>query len=645
MDMLYRLVSVIVLGSVVVACGPDPVQAPPPPPDDPLPCTLTADQTRMAIGVGQTKPLVLTASKGDCAIERVRLDRDVFQIVAEPQWPFTIAGGASHTLTIAHELKAMLPPGKPIRELQFHGEGIELLVLLEGEPPPGDCISASPDSLLFTGVGLGETGRLAVAVKNDCTGDASITAAEIVEGDHSFSLGTLALPSTIPKGSTSQFGVTFAPIVSFPVGGRLELKTDQLQTPKLEVELVGVPRAPQILVFPEALALGGARGETPACGSRVETVRVANTGEADLEVAQLGTSDPAFRIVQARRTTAGVVDVTQAITMGPAEVLEIDVRYFADAGAAGPQQAELAIEHGAMEPTRATLRATRSPSRVTDAFTQPDLPKADVVFIVQDPSTMPFASTALLDFGTALLSGLEASDSRVAVTATNVDSPSAGRFDACRGNRDILRPDEDTLADREVALRCALGMPRYPARRSAGIEAGIRVVAGNLGGRIMRHDAAVALVVVSAEDDESATELDAAAAFFNGPSGRGRPDGVAIHAVTGPPAAPCAGASPGTRYRDAAARTAGRAFDICEADWTAEAAAIASTVVGPRASFALSAPADAASIEVSIDGARLQEGPRTYSYDAAANAITFAGPAVPRARQRVDVVYSVVCLP
>ena len=53
----------------------------------PLPCTLSADLERIVFALDETKALVLTAEKGDCEIERVRLDRQVFQATrASSNW-------------------------------------------------------------------------------------------------------------------------------------------------------------------------------------------------------------------------------------------------------------------------------------------------------------------------------------------------------------------------------------------------------------------------------------------------------------------------------------------------------------------------------------------------------------------------------
>ena len=240
------------------------------------PCVLAADQSRIYFNVGEVRPLVLTSvSSHPCTIERILLDRDLFPIVEEPEFPVTIESGANLSLQIEHRAVNGLPVRAPVREMRIdESDGSRVSVLLEGEPPLSGCLSYFPDLLTFLATELGEEDTRYITVSNRCDKPATITSAVVNFGWEDFRLATGPFPAIIEARGALQVGVTYAPTQHDRLlaedQGRLILNTNDALKPRLRVGLSGTPGLPDLEYFPSRLDFGTVIHRTPGASPRSE---------------------------------------------------------------------------------------------------------------------------------------------------------------------------------------------------------------------------------------------------------------------------------------------------------------------------------------------------------------------------------------
>lgn len=644
MSISTRLLLVAAL--IWAGCGTDPEPEPPKPPEGPKPCALAANADRLEIARGGSAELTLSAAQGDCTVDRVRLDRGVFQIVDEPTAPFTIDGGTDLVLTIRHDPQGALPPGVPTRELVFYEAKHTIEVALVGQAPPQACLRMADMQIIIRGVGLMESGDAPVTVANDCDHVASVVEAELVEGDQSFSLDRRPLPLRVPAMGTADLTLTYRPVVTFPVGGKLRLQTDETQNPTLEVDLIGFPEGPRALVFPERIDVGDVLHQPAAagpstCGSREHTFAISNIGERDLRVTALRIDGDIH--VEVVRATVGATSVAAPFAVPPGGAAQVVVRAYPTAE--GASSGRVLVVHDAgpdpLEVGVSVRGLADAPSR--ERFQQPPEPRLDLLWVVQDTFSLRFRSDALPILANEVLGLLEADrvQSRVAVTTTDIATERAGALRACSGDPDVQRSEEATLAARSMSLGCALTL-RAPPTGAQGIGAAVRAISKWLDRGVFRADAELVVIVVSNYDDQSAIDRDALNTFFAELPGRRLTSGVHVFPIvrTG---AECADgqAEAAPRYTALAAATGGQTFDLCATDWRPAAQPIADVVADAPRRYQLHGQPVLASMAVTLDGA-LVPG-RDFSFDTVSGELSFSDP--PLGGRMIEVSYDPACAP
>jgi hypothetical protein len=306
---------------------------------------------------------------------------------------------------------------------------------------------------------------------------------------------------------------------------------------------------------------------------------------------------------------------------------------------------------------------------VRDEFIQQAKGQLDVLFVVDNTESMveeqPRLRAAIPQFVAALQSaGL---DAHLAVTTTGIepipggDCPGgvlggeAGRLFPVDHSAprvfDLATPDLSSrlAAGTEVGFCHYLEQPLEAARRAlspplvdlADDPRTAEPLDGNQG--FFRDAAALALVVVSDEDDHSSDDVSSYAKFFKGRKGELQPERLRVLAIAPGTAATCATAAgfPGDRYAALAAQTGGEVQDVCSADYAPALERVTTAKAAPQAAFSLSGRPDGRGLTVQVGGATAGG----WTYDAAANTILFDGSAMPGPGVHITASYTQQCQP
>lgn len=256
------------------------------------------------------------------------------------------------------------------------------------------------------------------------------------------------------------------------------------------------------------------------------------------------------------------------------------------------------------------------PVRVEETFLQEPEAKVDILWVIDDTSSMTDEHVALQDafgvFAEAL--GELGLAWQMGVVTTDVSDDEAG---VLRGDPWILTPGLDGLAE---ALQGAAAVGTEGASPESGLGAAVLALSEPLlsgeNRAFRRVDAALHVVVVSDSDDESEAVLgedpaQAATAFMAAETARtGRE--ARLSAIVGDPVVGCTweggSAEPGDRYQAVAEATGGTTASICDADLSGVATALGERSASWPTRFALQARPDPDSARVWLDDVRLQEG-------------------------------------
>jgi hypothetical protein len=204
------------------------------------------------------------------------------------------------------------------------------------------------------------------------------------------------------------------------------------------------------------------------------------------------------------------------------------------------------------------------------------------------------------------------------------------------------------------AVRLALSPPRIDDEgQSCALDnvcaEGHRCVDGACGGAnrgFLRPDAALDVVIVSDEDDQSPEPVAAYATFLDGLKGGGGAGLVRLHAIAGDLPNGCDTtldyAAPGTRYSQIVEATGGTFTGICQPSLDAALTALGDLPYVPRIQFPLSGRPWQESLAVTVDDVACTQG---WIWSAAPSAIVFdpAGPCFPGPGAQVVVRYFEPC--
>lgn len=439
-----------------------------------------------------------------------------------------------------------------------------------------------------------------------------------------------------------------------------------------EAQVVGIAGDNSIEVIPGRLDFGQVTaGE---CASREERVTVYNTGIVDLCIQdiRLDPNQPGcaeFVIVDRPVANAdGCIIVTRN---HPADVLVV---YEPDN--LGADTCDLIFVSNDQETPQRRVplqgEGVRD-RRQTDVFEQTSGRTVDILFVIDNSGSMQDEQDNLRNNFNDFIRGAQQfqNDFQLGVTTTDMDN--ANHKGRLQGNPRVMRrgPDVERQfqataavgtngAGEEKGLAAAHAALSDPLAFDTGVACGgdgdcvapDRCVDGRCGGHnrgFLREDAALEVVFLSDEDDYSPGTLNFYVDFLKNIKGfrnEGRLHAHAIVGARGGAAAACQGpggnADAGRRYVEVANRTNGGVFSICDADFSNHLRDIGNQAFGLQVQFFLSRPAVRATIEVTVDGRRRNDG---WDYDEASNSVIFHEATVPQPGQIISITYEAACFP
>jgi len=261
--------------------------------------TFSAASTTLDFGtavVGTTTQVTDTLTNGSAdtvTVSSASSSNASFQLMT-PAPPFTLTPGQSATLAIAFSPKAK---GKPAGNISVNTSGGgKIDIAVSGSAVAPGQLAASPGSLTFGNVGVGQSQAKSVSVTN--SGGTSVTVSQASVSSGAFSISGLTLPVTIDAGQSAAFNVVFAPKSAGAINGSVTLNGVSSLTMKskkhsagandtaptsLALSISGDGIAPgQLVTAPSSVSFGNVTtGSTQS-----QTVTLTNSGGTSASISQ-----------------------------------------------------------------------------------------------------------------------------------------------------------------------------------------------------------------------------------------------------------------------------------------------------------------------------------------------------------------------
>jgi hypothetical protein len=491
------------------------------------------------------------------------------------------------------------------------------------EKPPkagaAPAIAASPVALTFPDVHVIDRESATEPISITNVGNAPLELDGVtVEGDAAFTIGALATHSLQP-GQTTVLDATFRPTTGSATWAVVTIESSDPGQHDTQIDLYGQGLAPELVIHPLAVDIGMV---LPGCEVEHE-IELRNVGQDPLTItaASLEDGSSALTWVPLDRATDSFPWIIE-----PDDELRTRVTYAPSAK--GSEVAHLAVTSNDPDQplTTAEIHGEAGVANVEDVYEQPDLPAADILFVVDDSTSMDDEQAALALYGASLITTLEESATRWHIGVITTTSPTL------RGP--VITPDTDNPTD-EFATQIMPGTGG--AHDEKGIEMAYKALHGDAapGTPFFRDDARLVVIFISDEEEQSdlVDPWDAAAYFQKIKD----PRMVLAHSVTALAGDGCTVESYGTRYAELTTMVGGLRIPIC-GDWSAIVGDLASASVVQLDRFALSSVPLENTIVVRVDG-NIATG---WVFDEATNEVVFTvEAAVPDAGAEVAISYQV----
>jgi HYDIN/CFA65/VesB-like, Ig-like domain/Abnormal spindle-like microcephaly-assoc'd, ASPM-SPD-2-Hydin/Right handed beta helix region/Flagellar-associated PapD-like len=204
-----------------------------------------------------------------------------------PTLPLTLAGGQTTSFNVVFSLTTSAGSTGNLSVVSTASNS-PLVVPLSGAGVTLQ-LSASPSSLSFGDVGVGERSTQSLTLTNAGTGTVTITQASVT-GD-GFSLSGLTVPMTLAAGQSTNFGAKFAPTTSGSATGSISVVSNASNSPTV-VSLSGTGVTLQLSASPTTVNFGDVAVGT----STSQAITLTNAGTGSVTVAQANVAGTGFSV-------------------------------------------------------------------------------------------------------------------------------------------------------------------------------------------------------------------------------------------------------------------------------------------------------------------------------------------------------------
>jgi hypothetical protein len=216
--------------------------------------------------------------------------------------PFTLSPGQSASLTIAFPPKAT---GKPAGKISVNTSGGgKIDIAVSGSAVAPGQLAASPGSLTFGNVGVGQSAAKAVTLTN--SGGTSVTVSQASVSSAAYSITGLTLPVTIDAGQSAAFNVVFAPKSAGTINGSVTLKGVSSLTMKSKKHSAGAQDTAPASVALSVSGDGITPGQLTAAPASVSFGNVTTGSTQSQTVTLTNSGGTSASISQASVTGAGL---------------------------------------------------------------------------------------------------------------------------------------------------------------------------------------------------------------------------------------------------------------------------------------------------------------------------------------------------
>lgn len=572
-------------------------------------------------------------------VTSVRVEGDGF-VLAQPPVPsnLRLRAGERHVVSVAfapEEEKSFRgtlvvesdDPQSPRLEVPLTGTGLAA----------EECeLTTQPEVVDFGLVRPGKGASLGVRIENSGTETCSLWNQQMT-GDDAFTLTRNRGTVLLTPGEAVYMPIAFQPRADGTYEARMTFDTNRQPNATLEVPIRGGTHPTCLSPEPDYLDFGERRldcGPTERKGF-FRNVCATSVGIDDVFLGD-GADVASFSILSSTSTP---------LRLAPGQAVEATVRWTPSVPGYTSRPLFSQPDNDSL-PVLLPLSVDAREEAVHDELrVQPAPAKLDLLWVIDNTASMKDERAGLVRSIDALLSAADARgiDYHIGVTTTGVGAPPSLNGETCSGGVngnesgrlfpvDHSRPRivHSGMSDRAAILSANLDVGGCHS-----VEQGLRAATlalspplvdndndhrtnesndGNKG--FVRPDAHLAVVVVSDEDDESPDTVSRHVKALRNVKPTSPFTFVAIVA----PEEGCPTAvEPGTRYLEAAERLGGLSGNVCEDNWASTLGTLADALFQPVRRWTLDAPADAASLEVSIDGVPT----RAWHYDAATRSVVF----------------------
>lgn len=472
------------------------------------------------------------------------------------------------------------------------------------------------------------TVRTSLLLTNPCEGELRVDGAEIESPQLTVEGPTTG---TIPAGENRIIDVVWSPTSVDEVDTVLWVHTSDPVRPATRVRVRGQPIGPRIAFVHDVVDIGSPPVGCVGSG----TVEVRNTGNVPLKITGVELLGPDADGFSAQTDLPVTLE---PFAEAPDSVLDVVVSH--PTLDAAPESIRLAFTSGdPIDPvSMATVRAAGTHNLVTDTQGALRAAHADFLYVV-DRDTRDFVAwePALIRSVDDVRQSFErrGMDYRIAVSVQD---------SGCVAGPDLFIDESFSASQAEASMRTMLDRHFELATHGSLTERGLARAANAIGNDatepggchtyLFRPEASLGMVFLSDEPDQSPRDWKHYTDEIE--TAKGEPGRVVLNAIIGPPAGGCVHAAAGLGYSDATRATGGVIANLCTFG-SADVALMADAVPNPRALAILTAEAVPHTIEVSIDGGRVEGG---WSYMAAPSPrVVFDDDTLPTPEQPLEIRY------